>query len=166
MTAIRPNYLSRTNMAAYAISLMSYCKILIQSSYHDSKKLLQPGQTPAPLAAAYALGTMLSFLPLPVVDTLLVGIILARSGQVNKPALLAARLIWNDIVVLPLYVTGFRLGMTFLGTMTIDDSGFAAQFIAFLLGVVVLSTVAALAGIVLIFGLFRLLEFWRRNATG
>lgn len=82
-------------------------------------ELRSPAASPARLATAFAIGTLLSFIPLPVLDSLLVSLVLVRFRQVNKATLLAARLVWNDLVILSLAPTGYRLGVSMLPTSMI-----------------------------------------------
>ncbi|UCC54689.1 MAG: DUF2062 domain-containing protein [Anaerolineaceae bacterium] len=80
----------------------------------ELKELCNPAVPPARLAMAFAVGTLLSFIPLPVLDSLLVSLVLVRFRQLNKASLVAARLVWNDLVVLSLAPTSYRLGVSIL----------------------------------------------------
>ena len=86
---------------------VSESRNLFQKEIQD---LQNPANSAWKLAAAFALGTLLSFIPLPMLDSMLVGMVLIRFKQVNRGALLMARLLWNDLVVFPLYGPGYRLG--------------------------------------------------------
>lgn len=127
----------------------------------DLKSFLKMEQAPAALAVAFALGTLLSFIPVPILDTLFVGAILNRYKQLNRAALLCARFIWNDLVVVPLYVPGFRLGMALLKPIVDTDQAFAVSAAAFALGIAVLAVAATLAGTLLIVSLYLMVR-WRR----
>ena len=127
--------------------------------------LLLPGQAPAPLVVAVALGTTLSFIPAPLLDSLLVGVIFARFRQVNRSALLAARIVWNDLVVVPLYVPGFRFGMRLLDPFTVNDTTLAIKVTAFSLGLVFLTAAATLLSVALMFALIMILKRLQRSPS-
>lgn len=131
----------------------------------DLKTILQPGQAPLPLILAVALGTMLSFVPAPFLDSLLVGIILARYRQINRPLVLAARMVWNDLIVVPLYVPGFRLGMRFLQILAVDNGTPQVRIAGFALGVVALASAATIASVLSMFCLLLLLRQWQRKGA-
>lgn len=78
------------------------------------RAFLDATESPSKLALAFAVGTLTAFLPLIIVDTFLTLFILARFRQLNKVAVFGARAIWNDFVVVPLYVPGFKLGQFLL----------------------------------------------------
>lgn len=130
----------------------------------DLKIMLQPGQAPAPLIIAVALGTILSFIPAPLLDSLLVGVIFARYRQVNRAALLTARVVWNDLVVVPLYVPGFRFGMRLLEPFFVNNSALSVRFIAFSLGLVILASAATFISAVVMFSIVTVLDQWRRSS--
>lgn len=118
---------------------------------HDLKVMLQPDQAPASLVTAVALGTMLSFIPVPVLDTLLVGVIIARYRRVNRSALLIARFFWNDFVVVPLYVTVFRLGMRLLDPFFANNTTITVRVFAFSLGLLIVASAATVASSAVVF---------------
>ncbi len=80
----------------------------------ELKELRSPQHSAANLAAAFALGTMLSFIPVPLLDSMLVALIVTRFKQVNRASLFMARLLWNDLVVFPFYGPGYRIGAALL----------------------------------------------------
>jgi hypothetical protein len=47
-------------------------------------ELINPANSAAGLAAAFALGTLLSFIPLPVLDSMMVGVVLARHSSLRQ----------------------------------------------------------------------------------
>ncbi len=81
----------------------------------ELQELRNPAHPAGSLAAAFALGTLLSFIPIPIMDSLLVGILLTRFKQLNRASLFIARLIWNDFLIFPLYGPGYRLGSAVIG---------------------------------------------------
>lgn len=85
--------------------------IVFKEQYHA---FLDATESPSKLALAFAVGTVTAFLPLIVIDTFLTLFILARFRQLNKVAVFGARAVWNDFVVVPLYVPGFKLGQFLL----------------------------------------------------
>lgn len=131
----------------------------------DIRALLQPGQSATPLVLSAVLGTLLSFMPAPILDTLLVGIIFARFRQINRSALLAARLVWNDFVVVPLYVPGYRFGMSLLDPYVVGGSTLTARAGAFSLGLLALTLSAAIISAAVMFIFITLLGHWRGSSA-
>ncbi len=138
---------------------------LMRSMVSDLKSIIQPSQPTAPLAQAFALGTLLSFIPAPILDSVLVAVILTRFKQVNRPALLAARVIWNDLVVVTLYMPGYRLGMKMLEAITFDNSALWTRIFAFALGVLTFAMAAAAISALVMFVVFSMLRVLQQ-ATG
>jgi uncharacterized protein (DUF2062 family) len=123
--------------------------------WQELKELRNPTHSAGGLAAAFALGTLLSFIPVPLLDSMLVGMVLARFKQVNRAALLMARLIWNDLLVFPLYGPGYRLGSAVLAPVMAADGDLAgmgtvvAPLLSFTVGSIIIATGVAAAGYVL-----------------
>jgi len=88
----------------------------------EMQELRSPAASPTRLATAFAIGTLLSFIPLPLLDSLLVSLVLVKFRQVNKATLLAARLVWNDLVILSIARTSYRLGVSMLPTSMISSA--------------------------------------------
>ena len=116
---------------------------LHQKAVQELRDLAVANEAPAVLARAFALGTMLSFVPVPILDTLLVLFILSRYKHVNRPALLAARVLWNDLVVLPLYVPAVHLGRYVVASLPISDNAHAGTLVAFAIGCFAMAVAAA-----------------------
>ena len=131
----------------------------------DFKVLLRPDQPSGPLIVAVALGTILSFLPAPVLDTLVVGVIFARFRRVNRSALLLARMVWNDLIVLPLYVPGFRFGMRLVDPYTVNEPSFVIKALGFSLGLTILPAAAAILSMVVTFGLIKIFQKWQMTPS-
>ena len=116
------------------------------------RELHSPVHSADSLAAAFAVGTMLSFIPVPVLDTILVGLVLSRYKGLNRASIFLARLIWNDLLVFPLYGPGYKLGSTLILPIIGPDleipglSVPALPFLGFIIGAVILSVSMALAG--------------------
>lgn len=143
--------------------LGKYLAELISALVQDLQGLSQPDQTPGPIASSFALGTLLSFIPAPVLDTMLVGIILRRAKRINRPALLAARLVWNDLLVIPLYAVGYRLGTSIIALGPDTGSRTIPVAIAFLLGLLLLALIASSFSALTVFALYALFLSMRRN---
>lgn len=149
MTMLRPTIQSVTyGRQAFAVATRIYGNLRRQIA-RDMLVLVEPEQTAKPLVIAAVLGTLLSFIPIPFLDTLLVSLIFARFGQINRSALLVARLIWNDFVVMPLYVPGFRIAMRLLVPYVADGMAFTVQIGAFVLTVLILSLAASFISAIL-----------------
>lgn len=125
---------------------------VFKSQYQE---FLAATESPAKLAFAFAVGTVTAFLPLIIIDTLLTVCILARFRQLNKVAVFGARAVWNDFLVVPLYVPGFRLGEYLIGRFLDGGSGVTAVapttkiVLTFVLG----NGLLAMAAVLLSFGL-------------
>ena len=104
------------------------------------------------LAFSFAVGTLLSFIPVPLLDTILVGLVLARFKGLNRAPVFMARLIWNDLLVFPLYGPGYKLGTALVLPVLGSDPELpglgikAAPLLSFTTGLVVLATGTALGG--------------------
>lgn len=127
---------------------------LRQSAIQDLTDLAQANEAPTVLALAFALGTILSFVPVPLLDSLLLLFILSHFKQVNRPALLAARVVWNDLVVVPLYVPGYRLGTNVLASLPFGSAADATPLAAFAIGCLALAVAAAVLSAFTMFGVF------------
>ncbi len=125
-------------------------EVLFQAFVRDLKQTLRFDQSSSLLILAAVLGTILSFVPAPVLDSLLVGFILTRFKQVNRPILLAARLLWNDLLVVPLYMPGYRLGLLLLEPLAFNFGPTGTRLAAFLIGVAILMSVAAIISAALV----------------
>ncbi len=107
---------------------------------------------PLALAAAFALGTLTSFLPLPIFDSLLAVGLAFKFARLNKGAIFLARAVWNDLLVVPLYAPGFKVGQWLVGSLLnpeIVQEMIPTHFIwigSFLLGTAILAVLAASAG--------------------
>lgn len=130
----------------------AFARARIQFS-QEIQELRDPAHSAAKLAAAFALGTLLSFIPVPVLDTILVGMILARFKQVNRAPLFMARLIWNDFLVFPLFGPGYKLGSALLESLMGIDTELPAgvdmavnPLLSFMLGGVILAVSLTLLG--------------------
>jgi uncharacterized protein (DUF2062 family) len=136
------------------------------STRKDLENLVQPDQARLPLALAVGMGTLISFIPAPLLDTILVGVILTRFRQVNRPAIIAARMVWNDLVVMPLYLPGYRLGARVIGPAATERPEIATEIAAFLIGTIVLAVAATAASILLTAAIFALLDSRRKFVQG
>ena len=121
------------------------------------QEFLQAADSPPALAAAFALGTLTSFFPVPILDSLLAVGLTVRFERLNKSAIFMARLVWNDLLVVPLYAPGFRVGQ-YVVTAVLDTQGpiliAHSQFLwllCFLAGVAILASFAALLCFLIVF---------------
>jgi len=165
-------------MAAYQETLQVFQKLsqkntlfnriheaINQHIVSDFKDLFQPGQAPGPYVTAVVLGTMLSFIPAPLLDSLLVGVIFARFRQVNRAALLAARIIWNDLIVVPLYWPSFRFGLRLLEPYSANNSTFTIKVLAFSLGLLLLTAAATFLSAMIMVVFIATLNRWRKLSS-
>jgi hypothetical protein len=140
-------------------------RVLNQYIVSDFRLLLQAGQSPAPLVFAAALGTILSFIPTPFLDSLLIGIITVRFRQINRAALFTARIIWNDFIVVPLYLPGFRFGMRLIQPHVINDSSLTIKILGFSLGLFLLTAAATIISTVMMLSFLLILQQWHRSPS-
>ncbi len=114
--------------------------------------LIDPGQSLTRLATAFAVGTLLGFFPIPIVDSLLLALLLGRATYFNRSALLAGKVLWNELFVLPLYAPATRLGLALIGGNQPELNGALGSVLGFCVGLAILALAAALVG-ALLFGL-------------
>ncbi len=133
-------------------------KALNEHILSDLRVLLQPDQAPAPLVVAAALGTVISFIPAPFLDSLLIGLVIARFRKINRSALIASRIVWNDLIVVPLYVPGFRFGMRLVEPFSVNDPSFALKLMGFSLGLLFLTTAATILSVGTMFAFLSILQ--------
>ena len=131
----------------------------------DLKNLLQPGHDPGPLVTAVVLGTILSFIPAPFLDSFLVGVLVIRFRQLNRAAILAARLVWNDLIVVPLYWPSFRLGLRLLEPYSANNPTFTTNVLAFSLGLMLLTAAATFLSAALMLVVVVVLERWQQSSS-
>jgi uncharacterized protein (DUF2062 family) len=126
---------------------------------------------------AFALGLFVSFIPLPV--HLVFAAILALALRLNIPAAVAGTLIVNPLTMVPTYVFSYWVGCHLLGIherrvafeLSWDwvTTGLLPIWKPFLLGCLVVGTSAALAGYIVLGGIWHLslvLRYHRRRGTG
>lgn len=122
----------------------------------QAQELLQATDSPLGLAAAFALGTLTSFLPVPILDSLLAAGLAVKFARLNKAAIFLARMVWNDLLVVPLYAPGLKLGQWVLTAVLGTPAGQLAAhphfllLLSFILGVTVLATFATTFGFVIV----------------
>jgi uncharacterized protein (DUF2062 family) len=139
--------------------------VLSKHILSDLKLMLQPGQETGPLILAVALGTILSFIPAPILDTLVVGMIFARFRRINRSALIIARIVWNDLIVVPLYVPSFRFGMGLVETYKINESSFEIKLLGFSLGLISLTAAATALSVAVTLVFFKILHKWQMSPS-
>lgn len=136
----------------------------------DLAELRNPSLPASGLAAAFAVGTLLSFIPVPLLDTILVAAVLARFRQLNRASLFMARLIWNDLLVIPLYGPGYRLGSAVVQALIgaepqLPGLGYSpAPLFSFLTGAVLMSSWATIFAYLLFFLALKVYRIYHRLA--
>jgi hypothetical protein len=163
MAAVQNTILSFQKLSQKDTLICRLHRALDECILSDFRILLKPDQAPAPLIVAVAIGTILSFIPAPFLDSLLVGLIIARFRKINRSALIASRIVWNDLVVVPLYVPGFRFGMQLVEPFSLNVPTFAIKTIGFSLGLLFLTTTATILSAGLMFALVSILNRWHRT---
>lgn len=159
------NFQKMQRATAVEVSLHKYSGMIhrrVRNEIFAQWRALQAAaDAPHTLARSFALGTCLNFLPLPGIDVLLAALLLARCRRLNKAALLLAFAVWNNVVVLPLYAVGYRLGEKVV-TAVLPHGATAAPplllVLNFLSGAVLVALVASLSGyvaVLVVWGLYR-----------
>lgn len=113
---------------------------------------------------AFALGLFLAYVPLPF--HLLLAVVLALLLRLNIPSVVAGTLLVNPLTVVPMYVLAYLVGCQLLG---IHERPFAFELSwewlttqllpvwkPFLLGCLVMGTATAVAGYILLGGIWHL----------
>ena len=74
------------------------------------QQFIDSNATPGNIAAAFALGTLISVLPTPGLNIALASGLTMLFKSLNRVGLFAAIGVWNAIVVAPLYALSYRVG--------------------------------------------------------
>ncbi|MDX1417395.1 MAG: DUF2062 domain-containing protein [Candidatus Promineifilaceae bacterium] len=141
--------MSRTILKRKPNEIGQWVKSQLQT---QARELQQAADSPFFLAAAFALGTLTSFLPVPILDSLLAVGLAAKFARLNKAAIFLARMVWNDLLVVPLYAPGFKLGQWVLASWLSEGTGeipiqpHLLLLFSFILGAMVLAVGAAISG--------------------
>lgn len=163
MTAVQNTLLSFQIFFQKNALLYRLHKALNEHILSDLRVLLQPDQAPAPLVVSAALGTVISFIPAPFLDSLLIGLVIARFRKINRSALIASRIVWNDLIVVPLYVPGFRFGMRLVEPFSVNDPSFGLKIMGFSLGLLFLTTAATILSVGMMFAFLSILQRLRNS---
>jgi hypothetical protein len=163
MTAVQNTLLSLPKYFHKSALLYRLHRALNEYILSDLRGMLLPNQPPGPFVVAAILGTILSFMPAPFLDSLLVGLIFARFRKINRSALIVSRIIWNDLIVVPLYMPGFRLGMRLIEPFSKNEPTFAIKIIGFSLGLLLLTVAAAAVSAGTMSALVLIFQRWRRR---
>ena len=123
---------------------------------------------------AFALGLLLAFVPLPV--HMVLAALLALLLRLNIPAAVAGTLIVNPLTAVPIYILCYRVGRMLLSappqpfhfeaTLHWLSTGLLPIWKPFLLGCLVVGTLTAVAGYILLGGIWHLslvLKYHRRK---
>lgn len=62
------------------------------------------------LAAAFAIGTLVSMVPVPVIDMMVAALVMRRLQRLPRGPMMAAMALWNSFIMAPLYATSPRVG--------------------------------------------------------
>lgn len=113
---------------------------------------------------AFALGLLLAFVPLPVHTVL--AALLALLLRLNIPATVAGTLIVNPLTAVPIYIVCYRIGRTLLSappqpfhfeaSLHWLTTGLLPIWKPFLLGCLVVGTLTAVAGYILLGGIWHI----------
>ena len=125
---------------------------------------------------AFALGLLIAFVPIPI--HLVLGASLALLLRLNVPATLAGTFLANPLTMVPMYVSAYLLGCQLLGVrerhisfeMSWDwlTTTLLPVWKPFLLGCLILGTLTALAGYILLGGIWHLslvLKYHKRKGA-
>lgn len=125
---------------------------------------------------AFALGLFLAFLPLPI--HMLLAVILTLLLRLNVPAAIMGTLLTNPLTIVPLYVFAYWVGCTLLGidaepmhfelTWNWLSTELLPIWKPFLLGCLVMGTLTALSGYILLGTIWHLglvLKYHERKGT-
>ena len=126
---------------------------------------------------AFALGLFIGFIPLPI--HLLAGAAGALLLRLNVPAAVAGTLIANPLTIAPMYVSSYAVGCRLLGvaprpisfemTWVWLTTALAPIWKPLLLGCLVLGSLTAIAGYILLGGLWHVtlvIKYHRRKTAG
>lgn len=62
------------------------------------------------LAAAFAVGTLVSMVPVPVIDMMIAALVMRLLHRLPRGPIVAAMALWNSFIMAPLYATSPRVG--------------------------------------------------------
>jgi uncharacterized protein (DUF2062 family) len=79
------------------------------------RTILEPNVSAPVVAGSFALGTVISLLPVPGVDVVLISLLAVAFKSLHRGALLAALGVWNMFVVAPLYALTFHVSTMLVG---------------------------------------------------
>lgn len=126
---------------------------------------------------AFALGLFIAFVPLPI--HFLLAAIAALALRLNVPAAVAGTLLTNPVTMVPLFVSAYWIGTQILGVpehpiafeMSWDwlTTGFVPIWKPFLLGCAVMGLLAAIAGYIVLGGLWHItlvMKYHKRKNSG
>jgi hypothetical protein len=137
-----------------------------RSEAHTHWREMVEAEAPAgALAAAFAIGTLISTIPVPLVDMALAGYVLRRYAHLPRAPFFVAMAMTNNIVMAPLYASTPKVGGLALGWMA-DHTAVAlpqALLVRVLVGWLLIALGLALASFVLANTGFRGYKATRRS---
>lgn len=74
------------------------------------------------LATAFSVGTLVSMVPIPVLDMMLAALVMRLLHRLPRGPIFAAMAVWNNMVMAPLYATSPRLGGGLISTVSAHSS--------------------------------------------
>ena len=138
--------------------------ILLAQAKDDLAKLMDPTVPGIVLTSSFAVGVILGFLPFPFVDAVVLALLIRYCGRINRPAMLAGKMVWNELLVAPLYFPALRLGSRLLvGFEAQVSAAWVLPVAGFLLGIAVITITAAVASSLVFLLTIRLLHSWRSS---
>lgn len=116
------------------------------------------------LAVAFMVGTLVSMVPVPVVDMVVAGLVMRRLQRLPRGPIVAAMALWNSFIMAPLYATSPRVG----GAVLSSAAGYSHLAVPdtllprLVVGNLTIALVLALASFLLATALFSALR-WQRT---
>ncbi len=74
------------------------------------------------LATAFAVGTLLSMVPVPVLDMMLAALVMRVLHRLPRGPIVAAMALWNSFVMAPVYATSPKVGGLLIATAATHSS--------------------------------------------
>ena len=115
-------------------------------------EVVKTKRSPESIALGFSVGTFIAVLPTPGLSLLIGLVIVLVFSRISKYALFSAFLVWNPLVLVPLHMLSYRMGLFLLGSAHTEAYGItflshAYSFTArFLLGnLIIASALSCLA---------------------
>jgi uncharacterized protein len=121
------------------------------------KEVTQSNHTPASLATGFAIGSFIAILPTPGIGILTGLVLVLLFKKLNKYSLFGAMILFNPLVLAPLYFLSYWLGNMLVGGAPAQEFNltFNNMFLhvstRFLVGNIIVATVISTLGYVLVY---------------